>query len=99
MLSLQPMKLPDFTHPPVPPGQRARFLGGVCLIALSFLVYPAFVVILLVPLATEMKLAVIAGASMASWAAFSAGIYLAGRRGYDWFKGRWRQLTGVKVKK
>ncbi|MGH7766338.1 MAG: hypothetical protein ACREQP_02695 [Candidatus Binatia bacterium] len=93
------MKLPDFTHPPVPTGQRARFLGGVCLIALSFLVYPAFVVILLLPLSAEMKLAVIAAASIMSWAAFSAGIYLAGRRGYNWFKGRWKQLTGIKVEK
>jgi hypothetical protein len=44
-----------------------------------------------------MKIAVIAAASIVSWAAFSAGIYLAGRRGYNWFKGRWRQLTGMKA--
>ena len=91
------MKLPDLTHPPVPAEKRARFLGGVGLIAVSFLVYPAFIVILLLPLSAQMKLAVIAAASIVSWAAFSAGIYLAGRRGYNWFKGRWRQLTGMKA--
>lgn len=93
------MKLPDLTHPPAPAGQRARFLGGVGLIAVSFLVYPAFVVILLLSLSAEMKLVAVAAASIVSWAAFSAGIYLAGRRGYDWFKGQWKQLMGAKVKK
>jgi CBS domain containing-hemolysin-like protein len=99
MLSLRRMKLPDLTHPPVPAEKRARFLGGVVLIAFSFLVYPAFIVILLLPLSAEMKIAVIAAASIASWAAFSAGIYLAGRRGYNWLKERWRQLMGIKVEK
>ena len=91
------MKLPDLTHPPVPAGKRARFLGGVVLIAVSFLIYPAFIVILLLPLSAQLKIAVIAAASIVSWAAFSAGIYLAGRRGYNWFKGQWKQLTGEKV--
>lgn len=91
------MKIPNLTRPPVPADKRARFLGGVGLIAVSFLVYPAFIVILLLPLSTQMKVAVIAAASILSWATFSAGIYLAGRRGYNWLKGRWRQLTGMKA--
>jgi len=91
------MKLPDFSHPPVRSEKRGRFFSGIGLIALSFLVYPAFVVILLLPLSAEMKLVAVAAASIVSWAAFSAGIYLAGRRGYDWFKEQWKQLTGAKA--
>lgn len=90
------MKIPNLTRPPVPADKRARFLGGVGLIAISFLVYPALIVILLLPISTQMKVAGIAAASILSWAIFSAGIYLAGRRGFNWFKGRWRQLTGMK---
>jgi hypothetical protein len=93
------MKIPNLTLPPVPADKRARFLGGVGLIAVSFLVYPAFIVILLLPLSIQMKVVVIAAASVLSWATFSAGIYLAGRGGYNWFKGRWRQLTGMKSEK
>jgi len=93
------MKLPDFTHPPVPVQKRGRFFSGIGLIVLSFLVYPAFVLILLLPVSVEMKVALVAAASIGSWAAFSAGIYLAGRRGYNWLKDRWRQLTGIRAEK
>jgi hypothetical protein len=69
------------------------------LIAASFLVYPAFIVILLLPLSAQMKIGLIAAASIVSWAIFSAGIYLAGRLGYNWLKGRWQQFTEIKPEK
>ncbi len=99
MLSFTRMKIPNLSRLPVPADKRGRFLGGVGLIAASFLVYPAFIVILLLPLSGQMKIGLIAAASIVSWATFSVGIYLAGRLGYNWLKGRWRQLTAMKPEK
>ncbi len=64
-----------------------RFIAGVSLMGVSFLVYPAYsLIILLLPFSKEIKVGVIAAASLLSWGVFSAGIYLAGREGYDWLK-------------
>ena len=64
-----------------------RFIAGVALMGVSFLVYPAYsLIILLLPFSKEIKVGVIAAASLLSWGVFSAGIYLAGREGYDWLK-------------
>jgi len=64
-----------------------RFIAGVTLMGVSFLVYPAYsLIILLLPFSKEIKVGVIAAASLLSWGVFSAGIYLAGREGYDWLK-------------
>ena len=66
---------------------RMRFIAGVALMGVSFLVYPAYsLIILLLPFSKEIKVGVIAAASLLSWGVFSAGIYLAGREGYDWLK-------------
>ena len=66
---------------------RMRFIAGVALMGVSFLVYPAYsLIILLLPFSKEIKVGVIAAASLLSWGVFSAGIYLAGREGYNWLK-------------
>ena len=67
--------------------RRMRFIAGVALMGVSFLVYPVYsLIILLLPFSKEIKVGVIAAASLLSWGVFSAGIYLAGREGYDWLK-------------
>ena len=67
--------------------RRMRFIAGVALMGVSFLVYPAYsLIILLLPFSKEIKVGVIAAASLLSWGVFSAGIYLAGREGYNWLK-------------
>ncbi|MBI2351851.1 MAG: hypothetical protein HYV00_10340 [Deltaproteobacteria bacterium] len=67
--------------------RRMRFIAGVALMGVSFLVYPAYsLIILLLPFSKEIKVGVVAAASLLSWGVFSAGIYLAGREGYDWLK-------------
>ena len=67
--------------------RRMRFIAGVALMGVSFLVYPAYsLIILLLPFSKEIKVGVITAASLLSWGVFSAGIYLAGREGYDWLK-------------
>ena len=61
---------------------------GVALMGMSFLVYPAYPLILLLSLSDRMKIGVAALASLLSWGVFCGGFYLAGREGYDWLKGR-----------
>jgi hypothetical protein len=66
--------------------QRAVFVTGVGLIAGSFLVYPAYPVIILLPLSGGLKITVIIIASVVSWSAFSIGVLLAGLETYEWLK-------------
>ena len=74
-----------------PHARRVRFIAGVALIAVSFLVYPAYsFIILFPPFSGGMKVSVIVAASLLSWGVFSAGIFLAGREGYDWLKELWK---------
>jgi len=56
--------------------------------AMSFLVYLAYPVILFLSLSDRMKIGVAVLASLLSWGVFGGGFYLAGREGYDWLKGR-----------
>jgi hypothetical protein len=58
--------------------------------AVSFMVYPAYPIILALPISGEMRVAATVAASLLSWGVFSIGIFLAGREGYDWLKGQWR---------
>ena len=67
---------------------RARFVAGIVLMAISFLVYPAYLVILFLSLSDRMKIGVAVLASLLSWGVFCGGFYLAGREGYEWLKGR-----------
>jgi hypothetical protein len=66
----------------------ARFVAGIVLMAISFLVYPAYLVILFLSLSNRMKIGVAVLASLLSWGVFCGGFYLAGRDGYEWLKGR-----------
>jgi hypothetical protein len=75
--------------------RRVRFIAGIALIAISFLVYPAFpIIILFLPSSGSVKFVVIVALSLLSWCAFSAGILLAGLEGYEWLKEAWKRRTG-----
>ena len=56
--------------------------------AMSFLVYLAYPVILFLSFSDSMKLSIAVAAALLSWGVFCGGFYLAGREGYDWLKGR-----------
>ena len=72
-----------------------RFIAGIVLMAASFLVYPAYPVILLwLPLSPSVKAGVSVAVWILSWGTFSLGAYLAGPDGYAWFKQLWKRLTG-----
>jgi hypothetical protein len=77
------------------PRRSVRFIAGTSLMAASFLVYPAYPVILLwLPLSASLKAGVSVAVWVISWGTFSLGAYLAGPQGYAWFKQLWRRLTG-----
>jgi hypothetical protein len=78
----------------VPPGgtdRRFRFIAGVALSAASFLVYPSYLVIPLLPLSGRVKLTIVLLVSLLSWGMFAAGYYLSGPEGYEWLKRRLRR--------
>ena len=75
--------------------KSVRFIVGTVLMAGSFLVYPAYLVIILwLPLSASAKAGVSVTVWVLSWGTFSLGAYLAGPQGYAWFKGLWRRLIG-----
>ena len=77
------------------PQQSVRFVAGTVLMAASFLVYPAYpVIILWLPLSASAKAGVSVAVWIVSWGTFSLGAYLAGPEGYAWFKQLWRRLIG-----
>ena len=81
------MEIPNGIKLRAPNASRIRFIAGVALMGVSFLVYPAYsLIILFLPFSKEIKVTVIAAASLLSWGVFSAGIYLAGREGYNCLK-------------
>lgn len=69
--------------------KRARFITGITLMIVSFLVYPAYSVVPFLPLSDKTKIGVTLLTSLLSWGVFYVGIYLSGREGYDWLKRRW----------
>lgn len=84
------------TRDSTPPVKQksVRFIAGTVLMAASFLVYPAYPVILLwLPLSASVKAGVSVAVWVVSWGTFSLGAYLAGPEGYAWFKGLWQRLT------
>ncbi len=83
-----------------PPVKRKslRCVVGMLLMAGSFLVYPAYPVILLwLPLSISAKATASVVVWLGSWGAFSLGAYLAGPEGYAWFKRLWQRMTARRV--
>src|ERR687891_2266615 len=71
--------------------RQLLFIAGVGLVASSFLVYPAYpLIILYLPFAGHVKFTVIVTAWILSWVIFGVGILLAGWEGYEIIK---RPLT------
>jgi hypothetical protein len=56
----------------------------------SFLVYPAYPVLVLWSTSDRARVEVTLVAGALSWGVFSAGLYLAGRRGWVWLRRRWK---------
>jgi hypothetical protein len=69
---------------------RRGFVTGVLLMAGSFLVYPAYAVVVLWPVSDRTRIALTLVAAAVSWGVFSAGLYLTGRRGWIWLRRRWK---------
>jgi hypothetical protein len=75
---------------PRPHRGRRGFLAGVLLMAGSFLVYPAYPLLVFFPSTDRARVEVTLVAAALSWAVFSVGLYLAGRRGWVWLRRRWK---------
>jgi hypothetical protein len=69
-------------HGPGEPGHphrgRRGFMAGVVLMAGSFLVYPAYPVLVLWPVSDPVRVEIAFVAAAVSWGAFSVGLYLGG---------------------
>ena len=82
------------TDETVPVRRRVQFIAGVVLMAISFLVYPAYPwIIVFLPSSVRVKVAVIVGLSLLSWIVFGVGIFLAGLEGYEFLKELWKRKT------
>ena len=70
------------------PNSRRRFLFkvGIALMAVSFLVYPSYLVIPVLPVSTGMKGFLFVAASVLSWSIFGIGTVIAGKEGYPYLK-------------
>jgi hypothetical protein len=78
----------------------ARFIAGTALISVSFLVYLAYpIILLMLPLGKTVKLAAVVAVWILSWGAFSAGIFLAGPDAFQWFKDMWPHLKAGRIAK
>jgi hypothetical protein len=89
--------LPPHRHDPRTPARRPRphrgrrgFVAGVLLMAASFLVYPAYPVLVLLPTMEQHRVETTVAAAAVSWAVFGTGLVLAGRRGWVWLRRRWK---------
>jgi hypothetical protein len=65
-------------------------MTGVLLMAGSFLVYPAYPVLVFWPVSDRTRVVLTLVAAAVSWAVFSTGLYLAGKRGWVWLRRRWK---------
>lgn len=72
-----------------PRRSRLGFALGVFLIGASFLVYPAYPLLVLVPASETTRVGASIAASVLSWSAFAGGLYLAGKRGLVWLRRWW----------
>ena len=74
--------------------RSARFIAGIVLMTGSFLVYPAYpIIIIWLPISPGAKVTWSIAVWALSWSAFSFGAFLAGPQGYVWFKGLWGRLA------
>ena len=81
------MATSDITDERVTTARRTRFVVGVSLIAVSFTVYIAYIIIVLfLPYSHETKAAAVVVASLISWGGFALGMLLAGHEGYHLIK-------------
>jgi len=69
-----------------PQPSRAAFVIGVTLILASFIVYPAYPLIALLPVPVDLRVTVAVAASFLSWTIFFIGTALAGKRGIEYAK-------------
>jgi hypothetical protein len=74
--------------PARPHRARRGFLAGVVLMAGSFLVYPAYPVLVFWPVSDRSRLEATLVVAGLSWVVFTLGLYLAGRRGWVWLRRR-----------
>jgi hypothetical protein len=65
---------------------RYSFPIGVVLIIVSFVIYPAYPVIALLPFPVKLRVIVAVAASAVSWGVFFVGSALAGKPGVDYVK-------------
>lgn len=84
-------RLRDAPDAPQPSAPGASAYAGLGLIALAFLVYPAYPFIATLPLPLASKVAVAVGAYALSWGLFFAGGYLGGRESWRSLKTRLRR--------
>ena len=62
------------------------FSLGVGMMAVSFLVYPGYALIPLLPISGSLKVGIAVAASVVSWTLFGLGTLLAGKAGYPYLK-------------
>src|SRR5262249_39962257 len=76
------------------PRNRAMIVVGLTLVVISFLVYPAYpIIILLVPASAIVKAGLTVIAWILSWICFSAGVCLAGFQRYRSLN--WRTIAAI----
>jgi hypothetical protein len=69
-------------------------VAGVLLMGASFLVYPAYPLLVVLAVTDRQKAGATVVAAAMSWAVFGIGLVLAGRRGWVWLRRRWRGRSG-----
>src|ERR1043166_1212655 len=77
---------------------RSTFVAGLAMVLISFLVYPAYpIIILLVPASAIVKAGLTVTAWILSWICFSVGVCLAGFQRYGSLRERdgWRTIAAI----
>jgi len=81
----------------LPQGESGAFWLGVPMIAGSFAIYPAYVVIMFLPAPLELRFAGAVIGSILSWAVFFTGAIISGRRGVEYVR-RWLTRNPASLK-
>ncbi len=75
------------------PGRLTHwFFVGVGMMAISFLVYPGYALIPVLPLPGPLKVGIAVAASVVSWTLFGLGTLLTGKEGYPYLKAWGRRI-------